>query len=63
MNNSIELGMKVRDGISGMTGIVTGRTQYLSGSVWLHVTPQGSKDGKPFEAFFLPESQFDLVTD
>ena len=45
------LGKKVKDKVSGFTGIVTGRHDFLAGCTRYSVQPEVDKDGK------LPESQ------
>ncbi len=51
----IQLGDKVKDRVTGMTGIVMARTDWLNGCVRMVVQPQELKDGKPVEP-----SSFDI---
>ena len=46
----INLGDKVKDSVTGFTGIAIGRTQWLQGCDRIVVQPQVAKDGK------LPDS-------
>jgi hypothetical protein len=48
----IKLGAKVTDSITGFTGIVTARCEYLGGSVRVCVEMQELKDGRPAEQWF-----------
>jgi len=49
----IQLGQKVRDVVSGLEGIVTGRTEYLNGCIQYCVKPPLDKDGKMQEAWWI----------
>lgn len=54
----IQLGDKVKDTITGFTGIVIGRTTWLHGCDRLVVQPEGlTKDGKIFENSSFDEPQ------
>lgn len=44
-----QLGVTVTDRISGFTGIVTGRVEYISGCNQLLVTPKAGKDAAWFD--------------
>lgn len=55
------VGDKVKDGISGLEGVILARTEWLYGCVRLTVQPYGEKDGKPFETFVIDEPQAILV--
>ncbi|SRR6266540_56616 len=57
----VSLGQRVRDEITGFTGIVTGRFEYLYGCVRCSVSPQEMKDGKPIESFTFDEGQLIAV--
>jgi len=50
--NTLELGNKVVDDLTGFTGIVTGICQYLNSSTRVQVTSQELKDGKTIEEWF-----------
>lgn len=57
----INLGDKVRDRITGLTGIAIGRTEWLFGCVRMIVQPQELREGKPIDAVSIDEPQLDLV--
>jgi len=57
----IELGDRVKDKITGLEGIVTGRYEYLYGCLRMSVQPEKAKDGKPVESFVLDEPQLELL--
>jgi hypothetical protein len=52
MAPEIELGMRVKDQVSGFTGIVTGIAQYLFCSNRALVETNELKDGKPVSEWF-----------
>ncbi len=53
----LNLGDRAKDTISGFTGIITGRYEYLHGCVQISLTPESlDKDGKVFD-----EAQVELV--
>lgn len=56
-----ELGDKVKDRISGLEGVVTGRIDYLYGCRQVLVNPQEVKDGKPIESSWLDEDRVEVV--
>lgn len=57
----VTLGSKVRDKITGFTGIVTGYVSYISGCNQALVVPQVGKDGASRDAEWFDEQR--LVTD
>lgn len=59
--NKINLGDKVKDTVTGFSGIAIGRTIWLHGCSRIIVQPEGlTKDGKTFETQAFDEPQ--LVT-
>jgi hypothetical protein len=58
---TIELGMKVRDLITGIEGIVTARTEWLNQCNRYVVQPQETKDGKPVESSSFDEMDLEIV--
>lgn len=58
---SINLGAKVRDKITGFTGIVTSRTEWLNGCLRYGVQPQELHDGKPIDAHVFDEPQLEVL--
>lgn len=57
----LNLGDKVKDRLSGMTGIVTGRTEYLYGCRSVMVNPGVVHEGKPVDSTWLDEDRCELV--
>ena len=57
----IALGSKVRDTVTGLTGIVVSRTEWLNGCARLGVQPQELKDGKPVDMTVVDEPQLEVV--
>ena len=53
----VGLGDKVKDQISGFTGICTGRAEYLFGCVQVLVAPTVAKDDKPAESMWFDEDR------
>lgn len=61
----INLGAKVKDKISGYTGLVTGRSEWLYGCRTYTVKAQGlnKESGKPFDSIACDEEQLEVVKD
>ena len=58
----IELGSKVKDPITGLTGIAVARAVWLHGCARIHVQRQGfDKDGKPFDIIGFDEPQLEVL--
>jgi len=54
----IKLGDKVKDSITGFSGIVIARCAYLNGCISIQVQPQKlGGDGKPIEPEWIDEQQ------
>ncbi len=53
------LGDRVKDVISGQTGIVTSRSEHLFGCNRYWIEPQELKDGKPVEGRWLDEESIE----
>lgn len=51
----IALGSKVKDRITGVEGIVVGRTEWLNGCVRIIIQPQELKDGRPVDPCTIDE--------
>lgn len=62
MSFKIELGSDVRCKITGYTGMVIGRTEWLYGCRRYTVQAKELKDGKPVEPIGGDEDQFEIVT-
>ena len=61
MNGKVELGDRVKDVITGMTGIVFGISDWLYGCRRITVQPEKEKDGKPAETFCVDEPQLKIT--
>lgn len=57
----INLGDKAKDTITGLTGTVISRHEYLNGCVRLTIQPYEVKDGKPVETTTFDIEQMELV--
>jgi len=57
----IQLGTKVKDKITGFTGIVTGYVQYLTGCNQALVQPPVAKDGTYKDSWWIDEQRLELV--
>lgn len=58
----IELGDKVKDKVSGFTGIVIGMTKWLHGCNRMIVQPVVGKDGKLPDSAQFDEPQLEIVS-
>lgn len=56
-----ELGDKVKDRITGMTGIVISRSEHLFGCERYWIEPQELKDGKPVDGRWFDQDSLELV--
>lgn len=61
MSKVIELGDKVRDRVTGYTGIVIGEATWLYGCKRLVIQSQDLKDGKPVDSLNIDEPQAELL--
>jgi hypothetical protein len=59
--NMVNLGDKVKDVVTGLTGIAVAKTHYLQGCARIGVQPQELKDGKPVEASWFDEPQLEVI--
>ena len=62
-NNDLKLGYRVRDIVTGFTGIATSRHEYLNGCLRVSVTPPVDKDGKQQEPLAVDIQQLEKVDD
>jgi hypothetical protein len=62
-NNPAILGRKVRDKITGFTGIAVAYTMWLTGCARVSVQPPVDKDGKVPDMGSFDESSLDIVED
>jgi len=59
--NRVELGDRVKDIITGFTGIVLARIEYLAGCVQFAVKPKLGSDGKMIHPEYVDEAQLEIV--
>lgn len=57
----IKLGSKVRDSITGFTGIATSRHEYLYGCMQIGITPVELREGKPVETWHFDDQRVELL--
>jgi hypothetical protein len=57
----IDLGMTVRDKITGLEGVAVARTTYLTGCDRISIQPRELKDGKTAEWSAFDENQLEIV--
>ena len=58
-----ELGKKGKDKITGFTGILTARCEFLTGCNRYCIQPQELKDGKPIDSIYFDEAQIQIISD
>lgn len=58
----IKLGDRVKDRISGLTGIATERREYLNGCVQYAITPKIKPGATELPAWCIDEQQIDVLT-
>ena len=58
-----ELGKKAKDKISGMSGILTSRCEFLTGCNRYCISPQELKDGRPIEGMYFDEDQIEILSE
>lgn len=56
-----QLGDRVKDPISGLTGIVVCLTTWLHGCIRVGVQAEEAKDGKPVESVYFDQSQLVVI--
>lgn len=61
VDSRFELGDKVKDAITGMTGICVGITRYLNGCERLLIQPQELKDGVPVDMCNVDAPQCEIL--
>lgn len=59
---TIKLGQRVRDIVSGFTGIATAKCEYLNGCVQYCVKPP-CKDNKQEDGMYIDHQQLEVVDD
>ena len=58
---TIELGDKVKDVISGFTGIVIAKSEFLHGCIRCGISPQELHDGGTIDTHWFDEPQLELI--
>lgn len=58
-----ELGKKGKDKITGFTGILTSRCEFLTGCNRYCIQPTELKDGKPIDGIYFDEAQIEIVSE
>jgi len=59
----IKLGNVVRDKITGFTGVVVCRSEWLNGCVRVAVQPKELKDGVPIKECAFDEDQLEVISE
>jgi hypothetical protein len=59
--DQIQLGCTAKDKITGFTGVVTAKTQWLNGCVRVSLQPRELKDGKPIDSQTFDVEQVEVV--
>jgi len=57
----IELGSRVRDAVTGFEGVVTVRSDYMTGCNRYLVQPPVSQEGKYVDGVFFDEAQLEVM--
>jgi len=57
----IELGMKLKDKVTGLTGIAVAKVEYLNGCVQYCVKPEMGKDKKYPDGQYIDVAQLEVV--
>ena len=57
----IQLGQKVKDKITGFTGIAIGKCEYLTGCTQYGVAPAAGKDSKIPDTHWFDENRIEVV--
>lgn len=60
-DQGIELGDKVKDRVTGLTGIAVSRADHLYSCRQFNVRPQEAKDGKHTEGWWYDAGQLEVV--
>jgi hypothetical protein len=59
----MKLGQRLKDKVSGFTGIATSRTEFLNGCVRIALSPPVDKEGKMVDERWFDMQQLELVDD
>jgi hypothetical protein len=58
---TIPLGSLARDIVTGFTGVIIGKTQWLNGCNRVTIQPRELKDGKPIESHCFDIEQIEIL--
>lgn len=59
----LELGKVGKDKITGFSGILTARCEFLTGCNRYCIQPTELRDGKPIDGIYFDEAQIEIVGD
>ena len=59
----IKLGTKVKDKVSGLTGIATSKIEFLNGCKQYYIQPPVDDKGAPVEGEYVDDQQLENVKD
>ena len=57
----IILGSRVKDSLTGFTGIATARAEFLYGCTRICIEPEEMKDGVPIESKYFDEQRVEVI--
>lgn len=57
MGPEIQMGIEMKDRVTGFVGFVTGRAEYITGCSQVLLTPRVDKDGKPGDGRWYDETR------
>lgn len=58
---AIKLGVRVKDRITGFSGIVTGRCEYITGCTQVLVAPPVKEDGSFHDSRWFDEQRMEVI--
>ncbi len=61
MERKTSLGVRARDLVTGLEGIITGRADYLNGCTQFCVKPPLNKDGETVDGIWIDSGQLEFV--
>lgn len=59
--SQIEIGDRVKDVVTGFTGVVVGITKWMTGCDTVAVNPAEIKDGKPVENSYFDVNRLEII--
>jgi len=62
MSEPVRMGVEVKDRVTGLRGIITGKTEYINGCVQWLVKPPVDKDGKLVDGCWIDTIQLEVVS-